>query len=180
MKKIFKSAIALIMSVCIAATSVVFVHAEDAPPVDIKAKAAVLMDADSGKILINYNENEKLYPASVTKIMAILLVAEAIDNGTVKLSEQKVAVIGSGMTGLETAELLTEQGNSVCIVEMADPLFPGGWMQHLDDIKPRLDKKGTEYYTSHKLLEIKDCYIVTEDYCRLGISKHEKRDHVYA
>ena len=84
-------------------------------------------------------------------------------NGTVKLSDEKVAVIGSGMTGLETAELLTEQGNSVCIVEMADTLSPGGWMQHLDDIKPRLDKKGTEYYTSHKLLEIKDCYIVTED-----------------
>lgn len=92
----------------------------------------------------------------------VYTTTEILD-GTVKLSEQKVAVVGSGMTGLETAELLTEQGNSVCIVEMADSLMPGGWMQHLDDIKPRLDKKGTEYYTSQKLLEVKDCYIVTED-----------------
>ena len=92
----------------------------------------------------------------------VYTTTEILD-GTVKLTNEKVAVIGSGMTGLETAEFLTEQGNSVCIVEMADTLFPGGWMQHLDDIKPRLDRKGTEYYASQKLLEVKDCYIVTED-----------------
>ena len=92
----------------------------------------------------------------------VYTTTEILD-GTVKLTEQKVAVIGSGMTGLETAELLTEQNNSVCIVEMADNLAPGVWMQHLDDIKPRLDKKGTGYYTGEKLVAIKDCYIVTEN-----------------
>lgn len=92
----------------------------------------------------------------------VYTTTEILD-GSVRLSDEKVAVIGSGMTGLETAELLTEQGNSVCIVEMADTLSPGGWMQHLDDIRPRLDKKGTEYYTGCKLTSIKDCYIVVED-----------------
>ena len=96
--------------------------------------------------------------------------------GAVSLSDKKVAVIGSGMTGLETAELLTEKVNKVTIVEMADSLFPGGWMQHLDDIKPRLDKKGTEYYTSHKLLEIKDSSIVTED--KKGNRKEIAADNV--
>ena len=49
-------------------------------------------------------------------------------------------------------------------------------MQHLDDIKPRLDKKATEYYTSQKLLEIKDCYIVTED--KKGVRKEIPADSV--
>lgn len=87
MKNCFKSAAALITAFCIAVTSVIFVHAEDAPPIEIKAKAAVLMDVDSGKVLIKYNENEKLYPASVTKIMPLLLVVEAIDSGKISLDD---------------------------------------------------------------------------------------------
>ena len=38
---------------------------------------------------------------------------------------QKVAVIGSGLTGLETAELLVDKGNTVTVVEMADKIGPG-------------------------------------------------------
>lgn len=56
-------------------------------PVEIKAKAAVLMDVSTGKVLLKYNENEKLYPASVTKIMPLLLVVEAIDAGKIKLTD---------------------------------------------------------------------------------------------
>lgn len=61
--------------------------AEEQIPVEIKAKAVVLMDAKSGKVLLKYNENEKLYPASVTKIMPLLLITEAIDGGKIALSD---------------------------------------------------------------------------------------------
>lgn len=44
------------------------------------SKAAYVMDADSGVILFNYNENEKLYPASLTKIMTALIVLERVTN----------------------------------------------------------------------------------------------------
>ncbi len=63
-------------------------------PVDIKAKAAVLMDASTGKVLMKFNESEKLYPASVTKIMPLLLIVEAIDSGKISLSDT-VTVSGS-------------------------------------------------------------------------------------
>ncbi len=68
--------------------------ADENLPVEIKAKAAVLMDASTGKVLMKYNENERLYPASVTKIMPLLLVCEAIDEGRISLSD-KVTVTGS-------------------------------------------------------------------------------------
>ena len=58
------------------------------------------------------------------------------------------------MTGLETAELLCEQGNKVAVVEMADSLAPGTWMQHPDDALPRLKAAGTKFFISSKLVKI--------------------------
>ncbi|MBQ7688427.1 MAG: D-alanyl-D-alanine carboxypeptidase, partial [Clostridia bacterium] len=49
--------------------------------VEVHAKACVLMDVNTGTVLSAKNENEKLYPASVTKIMSLLLVCEAIRDG---------------------------------------------------------------------------------------------------
>lgn len=80
-----------ILSVFLAAIVVlsinVFAYAQEDLPVEIKAKAAVLMDVDSGKVLLRFNENQRLYPASVTKIMPLLLVCEAIDEGRISLSD---------------------------------------------------------------------------------------------
>lgn len=60
---------------------------EAALPVEIKAKSAVLMDVSTGRMLLGYNENERLSPASVTKIMSMLLVTEAIDEGKISLTD---------------------------------------------------------------------------------------------
>lgn len=88
-----------ILSVIISATILILsvfplcAAAEEAPD-GVKAKAAVLMDASTGKVLMKYNENEKLYPASVTKIMPLLLVCEALDEGRISLND-KVTVSGT-------------------------------------------------------------------------------------
>jgi serine-type D-Ala-D-Ala carboxypeptidase (penicillin-binding protein 5/6) len=55
---------------------------------DLKAKASVLMDGVSGNILLEKNSHEKLPIASVTKIMTMLLVMEAIDSGKVTLDDK--------------------------------------------------------------------------------------------
>ncbi|WP_178667245.1 FAD-dependent oxidoreductase, partial [uncultured Eubacterium sp.] len=83
-------------------------------------------------------------------------------NGTVKLENKKVAVIGSGMTGLETSELLCEMGNKVTVLEMADSIAPGAYFQHLDDALPKLKEAGTVFMPSTKLLEINADGIVAE------------------
>ena len=83
-------------------------------------------------------------------------------NGKVIITGKQVAVIGSGMTGLETAELLAQQGNKVYVVEMAKSIAPGTWMQHRDDILPRLEEKGVEALTSKKLAAIHRNFITLE------------------
>lgn len=85
----------------------------------------------------------------------VCTVTEILD-GSVTLCGKQVAVIGSGMTGLETAELLCEQGNRVSIIEMAGEVAPGAYHQHTDDILPKLQAYGAEIYTGSRLTKIKD------------------------
>lgn len=91
----------------------------------------------------------------------VCTVTEILD-GSVKLENKHVAVIGSGMTGLETSELLCSMGNKVTIVEMADEIAPGAWFQHVDDALPKLKQAGTVFMPSHKLLEIQEGVVVLE------------------
>lgn len=57
----------------------------------VSAKSAILMCMDTGDILYEKNADERLSPASVTKIMTILLVAEALDSGKINLTDQVTA-----------------------------------------------------------------------------------------
>ncbi len=83
--------------------------------------------------------------------------------GEIKLKGKTVAVIGSGLTGLETAEKLAEDGNHLLVVEMLEEIGPGAYHQNLDDVLGRLKENRPEFITSHKLVEIREGEIVLED-----------------
>ena len=84
--------------------------------INVKAKAAVLMDVSSGKVLYSLNENEKLYPASVTKIMAMLLFAEAIDSGKMTLTETVTASeVAAGKGG---SQIWLKEGEQMTVDEL--------------------------------------------------------------
>lgn len=100
-------------------------------PVDAQlmtyAKSVVLMEKSTGKVLYAENENEKLYPASVTKIMTILLVCEAIDAGKLKLSDTvscsaNAASKGGSQIWLEPGETMTveELLKATCVYSAND------------------------------------------------------------
>lgn len=59
--------------------------------ITVNAKSAVLMDASTGQVLFSANEHERLYPASVTKIMPLLLFMEALDEGRINLTDKVTA-----------------------------------------------------------------------------------------
>lgn len=61
------------------------------PSLEISAKSAILVDFDTGRILYEKNSHEKLSPASITKIMTMILICEAIEKGRIKLSDRVVA-----------------------------------------------------------------------------------------
>ena len=79
------------------------------------------------------------------------------------LRDQNVVVAGSGMTGLETAEILCETGNHVTVVEMADEIAPGNWFQLTDDEMERLSKTDTRFLTGTKLLGADETGVSVED-----------------
>lgn len=112
------------------------------------------------EIVINATGGNAIYPKAF-KGDNVTTVTQILD-GTIKLENKNVAVIGSGMTGLETSELLVSQGNKVKIVEMADSIAPGAWFQQVDDAMPVLKKAGTEFYVSHKFVKAEDGKVVLE------------------
>lgn len=75
-------------------------------------------------------------------------------SGKVSLQNKKIGVIGSGMTGIEVAHLLAEEGNKVSLFEMADQIGPGLYFQSLIDVMTHLGPLGVPMYPKHKLLAL--------------------------
>lgn len=85
-------------------------------PVEVKAKSAVLMDSASGQLLMGMNENMKLYPASVTKIMSMLLIAEAIESGRISLSDKVTA--GRDSVSKGGSQIWLKEGETMTVDEL--------------------------------------------------------------
>lgn len=90
------------------------VEAQDAGALDLapSARSAILMDADPGTVLFEKNADEKLPPASITKVMTMLLVMEALDQGVIRLDEmvtasEHAASMGGSQIFLEAGEEMT-------------------------------------------------------------------------
>lgn len=127
---------------------------------DIKADKNIIASY-SPEIVITATGGNAIHPKSFNGDNVVTVTQ--VLNGSIDISNKKVAVIGSGMTGLETSELLVSKGNKVTVVEMADKIAPGAWFQQLDDALPVLEKAGTEFLTSHKLLSVSSSGIELEN-----------------
>ena len=88
------------------------VNAAIGQTLDIKAKSVVLMEPNTGTVLYDSNSDEKLPPASITKIMSLLLVMEAIDRGDISLetvvtASEHACSMGGSQIWLEPGETMT-------------------------------------------------------------------------
>ena len=79
------------------------------------------------------------------------------------LRDADVVVAGSGLTGLETAEVLNETGNRVTVIEMAGEIAPGAWFQIIDDEMERLQGTNTVFATGTKLLAVEEDGVLVQD-----------------
>ena len=94
------------------------------PAMEVEAEAALLVDGDTGEILYAKNEDEELYPASLTKIMTALLVLEAVDKGQLSLDQEitATATAFSGLSddgssaGIEQGETMTVENLLYCML----------------------------------------------------------------
>lgn len=104
------------LSVCFLAAAVVAavcpVGAAALSAGEVKAPSAVLMEAQTGKVLLQKNEHEKRACASITKVMTLLLVMEALDKGKISLSDkvsvsEHAASMGGSQIWLKVGETMT-------------------------------------------------------------------------
>lgn len=94
---------------------------------NLESGAAILIEQTTGKILYAHNMHEQLRPASVTKIMSILLIMEAIDGGRIKYEDtvpcsENAHAMGGSQIWLDTTENLTVRDmlKSICVVSAND------------------------------------------------------------
>ena len=80
---------------------------------DIKAKSAILMEVNTGEILYEMNSDEQLPPASITKIMSLLLVMEAIDHG--EMSVEDVIAASEHACSMGGSQIWLEPGESMTV-----------------------------------------------------------------
>lgn len=94
---------------------------------NLESGGAILIEQKTGQILYEHNMHEKLRPASVTKVMSLLLIMEALDSGQISLTDkipctEDAAGMGGSQIWLEVGEELTvdEMLKAICVVSAND------------------------------------------------------------
>ena len=119
------------------------------------ASIEILKEIDPYAVFVAHGGNP-LVPQSIAGTDGeAVLIYEDVLSGKVNLTNKKVAVVGSGLTGLETAYFLADKGNEVSVFEMEDEIGPGVYFQNLIDILKQIETFGVKLYPKHKLVEIK-------------------------
>lgn len=184
-----KKVICFFICVCFMMHSVV-VFAESNTDLGLNAKSAILMEESTGNILYESNPDERLPIASVTKVMTMLLIMEAVDSGKISLddmvtvSENAMSYGGSTMF-LETGEQLTvndmlkgiavASANDGCVA-MAEHLA-GSESAFVDMMNEKAKKLGMEntHFMNTNGLDEDDHYSSARDVAIMSreLMKHE-------
>ena len=184
-----KKVICFFICVCFMMHSVV-VFAEGNTDLGLNAKSAILMEESTGNILYESNPDERLPIASVTKVMTMLLIMEAVDSGKISLddmvtvSENAMSYGGSTMF-LETGEQLTvndmlkgiavASANDGCVA-MAEHLA-GSESAFVDMMNEKAKKLGMEntHFMNTNGLDEDDHYSSARDVAIMSreLMKHE-------
>ena len=83
---------------------------------DIEARSALLMEKETGQILYTKNEHEKLEPASVTKVMTLLLTMEAIEKGAIAYDD--VVTVSAYAASMGGSNVYLAEGEQITVEEL--------------------------------------------------------------
>lgn len=135
----------------------------------LECASAILIEQTTGQILYSHNIHEQLRPASVTKVMSILLIMESLDSGKISLTDsvpcsENAASMGGSQIWLDPRETLTVDEmlkaicvNSAndCVVAMAEYVAGSedGFVQMMNDKAKELGMNDTTFKNCHGLDE---------------------------
>jgi len=80
------------------------------------AKSAILLEASTGEVIFEKNSHEKLHPASMTKMMSMLLILENIDKGVIKWDD--IVTVSSNASGMGGSQILLETGEQMSVYDL--------------------------------------------------------------
>ena len=92
------------------------VKAEETEDLAPNAKSAIMIEASTGEILFQKNANEKLAPASMTKMMSMLIIMEEIEKGNLKYDEEITASENASSMG--GSQIFLQAGEKMTVTEM--------------------------------------------------------------
>ncbi len=131
MKIVYRKILALMLAACILLGVNIPVSAEEPTPIgeapisdagvpegslSLPCKSAILMEAETGTVLYTQNAEEAMPPASVTKIMTLLLVMEALDAGTIR-PEDTVSV-STNAASMGGSQIFLKEGELMCVEDL--------------------------------------------------------------
>ena len=112
-----KRCLSLFLTLSISIFLIVPAFAVDIP---LTSHAALLMEKETGEILFAQNEHEPLPPASVTKIMTMLLVMEAIDDGTISLDD--TVTVSAHAASMGGSQVFLSEGEQITVDDLLKAL----------------------------------------------------------
>lgn len=178
----------LVACICFFSFLPVFQAEEDIAP---NSKSAILLEASTGRILFEKNSDEQLKPASMTKIMSMLLIMEAIDSGKLKLEDS--VMISKNASSMGGSQIFLQEGDTYkveellkgiaiasgndAVIAMAEKV--GGsvenFVQMMNDKATELGLTNTHFVNPHGL-DAENHYSSARDMSIMGkeLLKHEK------
>ncbi len=117
-KRIFAVILAFCMlpGLCLSAVAEETASGGDKGALQLNAVSAVLMEYKTGKILYEQNADEQLPPASITKIMTLLLVMEALEQG--KLTPEETVTASARAAGMGGSQIFLKEGEQMCVRDL--------------------------------------------------------------
>lgn len=136
---------------------------------NLESESAILIEQNSGQVLYSHNPHEQLRPASVTKVMSILLIMQSLDEGKFSLTDsipctENAAAMGGSQIWLDPRETLTvdEMLKAICVasandcvVAMAEYIAGSedAFVQMMNDKAKELGMNDTTFKNCHGLDE---------------------------
>ena len=167
------------------------IKAEETNLLAPNAKSVILIEATTGEILYEYNAHEKLAPASMTKMMSLVLIMEALDNGVINYDDMITASSNASSMGgsqilLETGEQMSvddllkgitiASGNDA-VVALAEAIggSEANFVKMMNDKARELGLKNTYFQNSHGL-DAENHYSSAYDMAMIAkeLVKHDK------
>lgn len=178
----------LLVIFCVFFSLITLVKAED---LTLNALSAILIDSSSGEVLYEKNADEKLAPASMTKIMTMLLIMEAIDNGNITFDDEvtitkEAASMGGSQVFLQEGEvykvsellkgIAVASGNDAAVA-MAERIGGSveGFVNMMNEKAKALNLSNTNFVNPHGL-DVENHYSSARDMAIMAkeLLKHEK------